>query len=678
MTPTPKGWGHRFFLGAVPPILNSAGIDVFFTQKISWNQFNKFPHHSFNWVGIDGTTIQSHFFPSDTYNAESTPKELIRGDNQYKQSAQLPAWLQAYGYGDGGGGPTEEMIEFVDRLNNCAGVPHMLHASVQSFADRLVDAAEDLPTWEGELYLERHRGTYTTHASFKRCNRKGEIAFKQLELLQVRAGVVGDERQLTDKLWKEFLLNQFHDIIPGSSIEWVNREARALYESVAEQVQNLIEAMAERLLQQIAPESLTTPDALMLLNTRSHGQGGLIELEESLAGSNITTQPTRTIGGKSRVLMCVADGTSPGVDVQPCMSVPSHSELIADLDTRTLENDRIKVTLDAAGRVVSLIHKATAREMLPQGEVANQLVLYDDRPMAQEAWAVDIFYRERAEMVEDDAEVELVEDGPWRIALEFRRPLGRRSRMVQRVELARDEDWVTFNTSVDWSEERTILRALHPVDVRTDHATFEIQYGHVRRPNHFNTSWDVARFESPAQRWTDLSEPGFGVTLLNDCKYGHSALGNVLGISLLRGPRDPDETADIGTHRFRYALRPHADFDAADATRAAEVFNEPLHAWPTVLSAADQLPQTPVVLGGSHVQAVAIEAIKPAENGHGTIVRIRETRGGRGSLTMKATPGFSLTETDLLERPLQVVGGVELSELKLEIHPFEFRTFRIH
>lgn len=663
------------YSAALPQVLKRSGIEAFFTQKISWNQFNKFPHHSFNWVGIDGTTIPSHFFPSNTYNAENTPQELIRGDNQYKQSAQLPGWLQAYGYGNGGGGPSEEMIAFVDRLGDCAGVPHMKHASVQSFADRLVDAAEELPTWDGELYLERHRGTYTSHASLKRSNRKGEIAFKSLELLQVLTGATQDERLRTDQLWKDFLLNQFHDIIPGSSIEWVNREARELYATVEVQLQALIETTAERFRHQNAPRSQAPPDALMLLNTRSQGQGGLIELDESLPASNHTTQQTTTIDSQPRFLVSVTDGASPGIDVQPCLSAPSDSELVVDLHARTLKNGRIKATLDTVGRVVSLTHKATGREMLPQGEVANQLVLYDDRPMAQEGWAVDIFYRERAMMIEDDAEIKLVEEGPWRIALEFRRPLGRGSRIVQRVELARDQDSLTFNTLVEWSEERTILRALHPINVRTDHATFEIQYGHVRRPNHFNTSWDVARFESSAQRWTDLSEPGFGVTLLNDCKYGHSALGNVLGISLLRGPREPDETADIGTHRFRYALRPHADFDAADATRAAEVFNEPITAWPVSKDAVDKLPELPIRICGSHAQAVAIEAIKPAETGHGTIVRLRETRGGRGDLIIQATQGCCVTETDLLERLAQ---GSVASELTIQLRPFEVRTFWVH
>lgn len=662
------------YSAALPQILKRAGIDSFFTQKISWNQFNKFPHHSFNWVGIDGTAIPAHFFPSDSYNATNSPEEILRGDQQYKQSAPLPGWLQAYGYGDGGGGPSEEMIECVDRLGDCAGLPHLSHASVGSYADRLVEAAEKLPTWDGELYLERHRGTYTSHASFKRSNRKGEHAFKTLELLQVLIGATPEERQRTDQLWKDFLLNQFHDIIPGSSIEWVNREARELYQSVAEQTRSLIETTTARV--QSSDDSRPGPSHKQLLaaNTRSSGRGGLVELEEHLAVSHGTVQSTTTLDGEARQLVSILDDNSPGVRLASCRSAPNKSPLWVDADNGTMGNRHLKIKLDTAGRVVSLWHKATGREMLPQGELANQLILYDDRPMAQEAWAVDVFYPERAEMVCGDAEMTVAENGPWRIALEFRRPLGHASRMTQRVELAEDQDWVTFNTRVEWSEARTILRVLHPVDVRTDHATFEIQYGHVRRPNHFNTSWDVARFESPAQRWTDLSEPGFGVTLLNDCKYGHSAHGQVLGMSLLRGPREPDETSDIGTHEFKYALQPHGLFDAAHTTRSAEVFNESIYVFSSSITDQKQLPNLPFSLSGPHLAAVAIESIKPAEKGAGLIIRLRETRGGRGSLSIQTTQGNSIAETDLLEQPLH---SKPASSLKLEIRPFELRTFQI-
>lgn len=662
------------YSAALPQILARAGITAFFTQKISWNQFNRFPHHSFNWIGIDGTPICSHFFPSDTYNASNRPDEVLRGDRQYQQSAPLPGWLQAYGFGDGGGGPTEEMIARVDRMGDCAGVPRLFHGSVQSYADRLVEAGADLPVWDGELYLERHRGTYTSHASFKRSNRAGEAAFKTLELLQVLAGADPAERRSTDRLWKDFLLNQFHDIIPGSSIEWVNREARELYGRVAKETRSLIDRAVRRLNPQEAEVSGSTDASLLIVNTRSSGRGGLAVIDDAPPTLTGDRQPTTGLDGAAPSLVWVADGEAPGVRVVRGASAPPDSGLSVDAGERVLENRYLKARLDAAGRVVSLRHKATAREMLPEGEVANQLVLYDDRPMAQEAWAVDVFYSERGATVEDDAEMTVVEEGPWRVALEFRRRLGQSSRMVQRVELALDEDWLTFNTRVEWEEDRTMLRVLHPIEVRTNYATFEIQYGHVRRPNHVNTSWDVARFESPAQRWTDLSEPGFGVTLLNDCKYGHSALGRVLGMSLLRGPREPDETADIGTHYFRYALQPHGAFDAAYATRSAEVFNEPLTAYPVSGASGDLLPELPFRLAGSHRGATVIEAIKPAEDGGGIVLRLRESRGGRGQLSIQPMDGHRVMESDLHERPLQ---PAPIDPGGFEIGPFEIRTFRI-
>jgi alpha-mannosidase len=662
------------YSAALPQILKRSGLRAFFTQKISWNQFNQFPHHSFNWVGHDGTAIPSHFFPSDTYNASNRPDEMIRGDQQYQQSAPLPGWLQAYGYGDGGGGPTETMIAFVDRMGDCAGLPRLEHASVQSYADRLIDAADRLPTWDGELYLERHRGTYTSHATFKRSNRLGELAFKRLELLQVLVGADPQERRRTDRLWKDFLLNQFHDIIPGSSIEWVNREARALYAEVDRGVRALTDTAVHRLLDGAGMPPPGAASRWLVVNTRSRGAGGLVEVAGAVAGSGAAVQPTTDADGEAVSLIAVPDGEGPGVRIHRGLPAPTASGLTVDPDRRRMENRDLSVELDAAGRVQRLIYKPTGRSMLPPGEVANQLVLYDDRPMAQEGWAVDVFYLEKGAPIEDDVEINRVENGPWRVALEFERPLGRDSRLRQRVELTHDQDWVTFNTVVDWREERTILRVLHPIDVRSDHATFEVQHGHVRRPNHFNTSWDVARFESPAQRWTDLSEPGFGVTLLNDCKYGHSAHGRVLGMSLLRGPREPDETADRGRHRFRYALRPHGGFEAADATRAAEAFNEPLLAYPVGPGACSSTPQLPFTLRGPHASAVAIDAIKPAESGGGSILRLRETRGGRGSVTLEAAKTGPLTETNLLEKP---IGPTRSASLSIDLKPFEVRTFRL-
>jgi len=657
------------YSAALPQILKNSGIEAFITQKISWNQFNKFPHHSFNWVGIDGTSIPSHFLPADTYIGQNTPDELDRGDRQYAQSGVLPAWLQAYGWGDGGGGPTEDSIERVARYADCEGMPRTRHSSVQSFVDKLLDASDRLPVWAGELYLELHRGTYTTQAKLKQGNRRGEVALRQVELVQSLVGATAEQRATLDQAWKDLLLNQFHDIIPGSSIAWVNREARALYDSVIERCEQLITDGLH------APIDAASPaTGLMVLNTRSRGTGGLIEL-----GADITieadTQATHRPDGTPIKLAAIPDQGQPGLHVVPFERLASGTASGLKAQDLTLENEHLRVELDTAGRIVRLLDKATGREAIDAKSPANQFVLYDDRPIAWDAWDLEVYYRESGQPVDTPAEHAIVEDGPLRAAIEFKRPIGTGSHLVQRVQLDRDAGHVTFDTRVDWQEERCLLRVLHPVVVHNDHAMFEIQYGYVRRPNHFNTSWDYARFESVAHRWVDLSEPGFGVSLLNDCKYGHSCHNNVLGMSLLRSPREPDEAADVGTHTFRYALAPHGSFDAAAITCLAEALNQPLRAWPHHDTGADT-PAMPIRVTGDAADQIGIEAVKPAENGDGVIVRLRELAGGRCVVQLEADADRAVVETDLLERAMDPASA-DLTSNPVSFTPFQLRTFRV-
>ncbi len=646
------------YSAALPQILRGCGMEAFITQKISWNQYNKFPHHSFRWTGIDGTTIPAHFLPADTYIAQNTPAEFALGDRQYAQGGVMPAWLQAYGWGDGGGGPTEASIARVDRLTACDGFPHARHASVGSFVERLVGASDRLPEWVGELYLELHRGTYTSQARLKRGNRRGETLLRQVELLHAITPAEPAARDDLDRHWKGLLLNQFHDIIPGSSIAWVNREAEALYDAIDDGCHTLIDAGSARWIHD--------GNMLVTLNARSHGSGGLVELP---AGSDLPNlQQVVSLDGQAVALAHVAHRKGPGVHRHDG-AVPHARATASDL---TLENPHLRVTLDAMGRVVELVDKATGRDAVRRGEAANQLVLFSDRPAEWDAWDLEIYYRESGQPIETPASHRIIEAGPLRAAIEFERTLGASSRLVQRVCLDCDGRCVTFDTRVDWHEDRTLLRVHHPVDVHADAATFEIQYGHVRRPNHFNTSWDYARFESAAQRWIDLSEPGFGVALLNDCKYGHSAHGRTLGLSLLRSPREPDPTADRGTHRFRYALQTHGSFDAGDLTIAAEAFNIPL-----IGRVGDVDDRVPCWLDGPHARSTCIEAIKPAEEGEGMIVRLRETAGGRGQITLNTPDVQNVEEVDLLERPIQPSAATRTNVLAIDLTPFALRTFRL-
>ena len=652
------------YSAALPQILKLAGLDAFITQKISWNQFNKFPHHSFHWVGIDGTSILAHFMPADNYNALNTPMEFLRADTQYKQSPQCPHWLQSFGYGDGGGGPTEQMIQRAELMADCQGIARAKLTRADAFVDVLMQHQQNLPQWIGELYLELHRGTYTTQARNKRFNRQCERLLQDIEtaIVASAAPAPAADRIELDRLWKLLLLNQFHDIIPGSSIEWVYKDSLREYAEIVASGATLLLAASKR--------ASGAPVKAVVLNTLSQPARRLVELpkDHGLPGGALPTQNTRDIEGIDRTIALTAELPGPGVFALD-RAEPAGAVTVSGL---TLENDLLRVELDKAGRVVSLIDKRLAREGIKPHEPANQLVLYEDRPMNYDAWDVDLYYRQQGSPITSDATVRIVEQGPVRVAIEFTRKIGQASSLTQRIELVAGSPVLSFDTLVDWREEHRLLRVLHPVDVHADHATYEIQFGHVRRPNHFNTSWDYARFEVCAQRWMDLSEPGFGVALLNDCKYGHSCLGNVMGMSLLRSPTFPDPTADRAVHRFTYALMPHGLFDAALLTTVAADMNQPGRVLTNVAATGPLL-----ALRGEHRDAVVIETVKPAEDGDGIVVRLWESLGGRGTVgVMFNRPVRSVQETDLLERPL-APARADGPVVSLSFTPFQIRTIKV-
>lgn len=657
------------YSAALPQILRLAGLDVFFSQKISWNQYNKFPHHSFRWIGLDGTSVVSHFFPADTYIGNNLPHELLRGDKNYQQSGRLPAWLQAYGWGDGGGGPTEDQIQRVDVLADCAGLPKAKHSRVDAFAQKLLERQDQLPQWVGELYLELHRGTYTTQAFVKKYNRLGERLLQDVEVAQSLAIVAGRkiaqaDRDKLDELWKLLLLNQFHDILPGSSINWVYKDAWRDYQKIMSEGAELLKS------------ALSGEKTLSVLNTVGVVRSGVVEIPFDAKVTGVTQEVSDPHAGS-----CGAGSDPAGVGVKrriACVqdvAPMSASKLQVASPTKVsagdlwLENDHVRVELNALGQVVSLVHKASGRQSIPTGNPANQFVLYEDIPYAHDAWDVDLGYLDKAAPVTSPCEHAVVERGPVRCAIEFKRPLGKSSKMVQRVQLCADSAYVEFDTHVDWHESHQFLRVLHPIDAHADHATYEVQFGHLRRPNHFNTSWDYARFEVPAQRWMDLSETGFGVTLLNDCKYGHSCHGNAMGLSLLRSSKSPDAEADMGAQRFKYALMPHGALDPAHAIAAAEAINQPLR----VVEASTSAPIALVPVGSG----VILDTLKPAVDGDGLIVRLYESRGAHTSFDLSLHASIkSVEEVNLLEAPL-AKRTLASHATNIELRPFQILSLRL-
>lgn len=701
----PDAFGYS---GNLPQILRSAGVRRFLTQKLSWNEIDRFPHHTFWWEGIDGTRVLAHCPPTDTYNGEFTVGQLLLGERQYAQHGLSERSLYLYGYGDGGGGPTAEMLERARRVADLDPLPTVSLDSARSFfdaveqeaieRDELVEAADPattltahaqgpggLPVWVGELYLERHRAVQTTQARSKLGNRRSERLLREAELW-CAASLTGDDATEAAgeiaEVWRTVLLHQFHDILPGSSIHWVHADSRAAYAAIERRLGHLIDRATSRLAAEVTPgEGSGTGRPLVVLNGASTRRESLVELEGAVAGSATAARspagallPLQRLADGRVALRAEVDGSGWAryelVEEEP----PALDDPVVVTGDRSLSNGLVSVELDELGFVRSIRDLATGRETIAPGERANLFQLHHDLPTHFDAWDVDQGAFERALEPTGAESVEIVEHGPLRAAIEVRWRIGERSTVVQQIRVEAGSRQVEFATEVDWAERHRFLKVAFPVDVRAAHATYEIQFGHLPRATHANTSWDAARFEVPAQRFADLSDGAFGVALINDCKYGYDIRGNVMRLSLLRGPGWPDPVADEGSHRFSYAIRPHAGIGTIEeVVDAAEQFNLPLRAV-TGSGSGGSRPDTGHLVA---IDGARLSALKPADDASGDlVVRCYEHRGTRSLVRIHAPGMTAATRVDALERPLGAL-GVSDGAVSLELRPFELVTVQL-
>ncbi|MEV5311075.1 glycoside hydrolase family 38 C-terminal domain-containing protein [Streptomyces sp. NPDC052610] len=626
------------FAAGLPQIIKAAGSRYLLTQKISWSRTNTFPHHTFHWEGIDGTRIFTHFPPVDTYNCSMRGGELAHAARNFREKGRARHSLAPTGWGDGGGGTTREMVARAARLRDLEGSPAVTWETPAAFFARAEAEYPDPPVWVGELYLELHRATLTSQAGTKQGNRRSEHLLREAELwaatAAVRTGFPYPYEEL-DRLWKTVLLHQFHDILPGSSIAWVHREARQTYARVARELEDLIGA-AQRAL---AGEG----ERELVFNSAPHTRHGV---PAGGAGTPRRPRPTR--------LSPRAGGGY------------------------VLENDLLRVGIDARGLVVSAYDIEADRETVAPGRAANLLQLHPDFPNMWDAWDVDEFYRNTVTDLTGADEVAVAEDG---VSVRVVRSFGA-SRVTQVLSLAPGERRLVLDTEVDWHETEKFLKLAFPLDVHAERYASETQFGHFFRPTHGNTSWDAARFEACNHRFVHLAEPGWGVALVNDSTYGHDVTRTVrtgpdagttttVRASLLRAPRFPDPETDQGVHRFRHALVPGADI--GDAVRQGWWLNLPER----VLGGAREV--APLI--SVDQDAVVVTAVKLADDGSGdVIVRCHEAHGGRARATL--TAGFPFTEvtvTDLLERPLPDTPAptAEGERIAVRLRPFELMTLRL-
>lgn len=632
----PDSFGYP---GALPQLLRKAGLRWFFTQKMSWSETNTMPHHSFEWEGIDGSRIFTHFPPTNTYSGDMRPLELARSVRNFSDHGRASVSLMPFGYGDGGGGPTREMMTMGRLQADLEGSPRVRFDTAREFFIEAQDEYSDPPVWSGEMYLEFHRGVFTSQARTKRGNRLGERLLAEAELWAATASIrCGAEYPYDEfeSLWRELLLLQFHDILPGTAIAWVHREAEARHAAIADRLEKLI------------------ADRLDLLA----GPG-----RDAFA---VNSAPVAVRGIPARSGTVVADR--------------ERTRGTAEKGAIILESARLRVTITTNGLISSIIDVESGRELIPRGRFANLPQLHNDIPNKWDAWDLDASYRNTVTNLETGT-AELTES-PTESHVTVTRAFGS-STITQRISLDAAAPTITIRSNIAWHERQKLLKLSFPLDVHADHSSSETQFGHVRRSVHTNTSWDASRYEFCAHRWLHVGEAGFGVAVANDSLYGHDVAREVddgrvttnVRQSLLRAPTFPDPDADQGDHEILTTVTVARTI--GDAVRAGYAANFPAR------EVLGQRPIEPIIeVVGS---AVLAEAVKLAEDRSGdVIVRLYESEGSRAEAEVRVGfPFESVREVDLLERDLEseertTVTSRSSDSVTVKLRPFEVVTLRIN
>ncbi|WP_295813748.1 glycoside hydrolase family 38 C-terminal domain-containing protein [uncultured Deinococcus sp.] len=670
------------FTGQLPQLLQQAGVTGFFTTKLSWNETTPFPHDLWWWEGLDGSRVLGHMFKNDIYGAEALGSyngdisaSHVRRVVHHDRAAALPAWrgaapetLFTFGLGDGAGGPSAGMLERFGRLREYPGMPRLRHARVDDVYAAFPTTG--VPVWVGELYFQLHRGTLSSQGRTKRLHRQLEARLVEADVALALARLEGQDdpaaRAALETHWKTHLLHEFHDVLPGSSIREVYAEAEPTLTATLDAVTALRDAALQP--DGDAGDTRTVFNASLFprpLTVTLLGDGGW-----SLDGHALPAQ-------------AVVDGTlvhAPGVTVPPLGGVTvTRDRAGADVaatpaapvmlestpDGTWLGNALLRVLITPGGDVARVV-TATGRDAL--GSSGHRLVAFRDLPRAWEAWDVNPDIQDAAlgEALPGGT-VTVMEDGPLRASVQVTRTF-RDSTITQTVSVTAGSPRVDIHTHADWQERRTLLKAFVDVNARSDHATVETAYGAVRRPTHRNQPADAATFEGSGHRFIDLSEPGGGLAILNDGRYGHSASGSELSLTLLRGPIYPDPHADLGKHDFTYSLLPHAGEWTRDVVAQAADLNSPL--------IVHQGAATPPLLRVEGL-TVALGTVKPAEDGDGVILRLYEPHGARGEVQVVTAPDMTVTRVNLLEQEQPEPPAGDDRRWTLSVRPFEVISLRL-
>ncbi len=667
---------------ALPQILKKSGIDMFMTTKISWNQYNRMPHDTFHWKGMDGTQVLTHFITTPepwnepgswfyTYNGLLTAKTVKGVWDAYSEKEVNKDMLISFGYGDGGGGVNRDLLEARRRLDKIPGLPNVKTSTAGEYFGKLKKTIKDteqyVHTWDGELYLEYHRGTYTSQGYNKRMNRKMELLYRKAEWLTVMNAVrqkdlhMAEQEKLTGG-WKMILTNQFHDIIPGSSIHEVYEDSRRDYETIRQIGEEVISAYRENALTDressftLYNASGWKLDATALIPGNDTGVytdiSGNVLLSQQVKGMHYVQVKDIPPMGYTTILFTKGK------------ELPENS--VFTVSGKNIETPFYSVCLNDYGQITRLYDKQEEREVLAQGERGNVLQVFEDKPLDNDAWDIDIFYQQKMREITDMTAFEVTQCGALCLTVHMEWKY-MNTTVSQDMTFYSQDRRIDFKTDVDFRERQQLIKAAFTVDVRSTYATYDIQYGNVRRPNHWNTSWDQARFETVGHRFADLSERNYGVALMNDCKYGYDIKDNVMRISLLRSGLQPDHLQDLGRHQFTYSLLPHkGDFVAGGVVESAYMLNNPVDVYE---GREKDACGSFFTLDNDQVE---IDAVKKSEDGRYLVIRFHDFAGARQRVEIK--PSFSYegwAESDLMERPLSDFGD---GKVVMDLHPYEIKT----
>ena len=650
------------FSHALPQIIKKSGMKYFITTKLLNQDTNRFPHTLFKWKGHDGSEIlalnqRSH------YQGEYDPAQVHAASYNNDLKGVMKTGFGMFGYGDGGGGSTYRMLENAKRLKNFPGLPSTSMGHPQEYFAEAEKIRDELPTYCDELYYENHRGTYTSQGFIKKGNRQSEFLLTRIEMAKIFGG--GYKAEDLKAMWRKLLTNQFHDILPGTSIHEAMEDCRVAFNELLkdanEEYNNTLYALTKNI--------EVKEDGVIVWNMLSHKNT-----------SPVTVKGNKPIGTASRIFE--KDGESftefIATDVPPMgyKFFPFAEEKKAEnvkIEKGVIENNILRVEYDENGNLTSVFDKENNREALT--DKGNVISIFIDKCVHETAWNLEQNYEKKKWVIEKAESVEIVESSPVRAVLRVVRNFNK-STITQNIILYAGSRQLLFETEVDWQERDKVMKAAFPVNVLNTEATFEAAHGAIKRPTHRNSSFDAARFEQCAHKWADLSEGDYGVSILNDCKYGYDVLDSTMRITLLRAPTCPDRKGDLGINKFTYSFYPHAGtWQTGDTVKEAFKLNVPLKAI-AVGAQKGTLPESHSFISCDN-EDIIIDTVKAAQDGNGTIIRVYQSRRVRGERSLTINLPFSkVYECNLMEdenKEIEATGNT----IAFNVTPFEVKTFRI-